>query len=157
VRLSRFDLRDHINCRKNDRWPSYQFYRALQRPKSSIRYICEIFGVPRFSSFQHNRHLSDISRCPTWGFGGITEVEFRARLETRIAPRHRVSKAGTIEFVGGAINCVVRNLSLTGAAIEVSDPPGIPESFILVMTDDGLRLLCHIVWRTQYRIGVAFD
>ena len=78
-------------------------------------------------------------------------------VETRIAPRHRVSKAATIEFVGDAINCVVRNLSLTGAAIEVSNRTGIPESFILVVPDDGLRLLCHIVWRTQYRIGVAFD
>ena len=41
-------------------------------------------------------------------------------VETRIAPRHRVSKAATIEFVGGRpINCVVRNLSVTGAAIEL--------------------------------------
>ena len=29
---------DHINCRKNDRWPSYRFYRALQRLKSRMRY-----------------------------------------------------------------------------------------------------------------------
>ena len=79
-------------------------------------------------------------------------------VETRIAPRYRVSKAGTIEFVGGdPINCVVRNLSVTGAAIEVSSRAGIPESFLLVMPDDGLRLLCHIVWRREYRIGVAFD
>jgi PilZ domain len=78
-------------------------------------------------------------------------------VETRIAPRHRVSKAGTIEFFGGTINCVVRNLSVTGAALEVSDQTGIPERFILVMPEDGLRLLCHIVWRKEYRIGVAFD
>lgn len=67
-------------------------------------------------------------------------------VETRIAPRYRVSKAGTIEFIGGTIDCVVRNLSVTGAALEVSNQTGIPESFILVMPDDGLRLLCHIVW-----------
>jgi hypothetical protein len=78
-------------------------------------------------------------------------------VDTRTAPRYRVSKAGTIEFVGGAINCVVRNLSLTGAAIEVSNQAGIPERFILVMPDDGLRLLCHVVRRTGFRIGVAFD
>jgi hypothetical protein len=51
VRLSRCDVRDHMNDRKNDRWPSYRFYRALQRLKSPTRYICEIFGAPRFSSF----------------------------------------------------------------------------------------------------------
>jgi len=51
VRVPRCELRDRINCRKNDRWPSYRFYRALQRLKSSIRCICEIFGAARFSSF----------------------------------------------------------------------------------------------------------
>jgi hypothetical protein len=51
VRLSRCEVRDHINHRKNDRRRSYRFYRALQRLKSPMRYICEIFGAPRFSSF----------------------------------------------------------------------------------------------------------
>jgi hypothetical protein len=79
-------------------------------------------------------------------------------VETRIAPRFRVSKAATIEVGGGRqINCVVRNLSVTGAAIELSDPPGIPDSFLLVMLDDGLRLPCRIVRRGGYLIGVAFD
>jgi len=44
-------VRDHINYRKNDRWRSYRFYGALQRLKSPMRYIREIFGAPRFSSF----------------------------------------------------------------------------------------------------------
>ena len=79
-------------------------------------------------------------------------------VETRIARRYRVSKAGIIESIGGsAINCMVRNLSVTGAAIEVSDQTGIPQGFTLVIPDDGLRLLCHVVWRSGYRIGVAFD
>jgi hypothetical protein len=51
VRLTRCDMRDHINCRKNDRWRSYRFYRALQRLKSPTCDICEIFGAPRFRSF----------------------------------------------------------------------------------------------------------
>ena len=53
ARLSRCGVRDHINYSKNDRWRSYRFYRALQRLKSPIRYICEIFGAPRFRVFQH--------------------------------------------------------------------------------------------------------
>src|SRR6476660_2567970 len=51
VRLSRCEVRDHINYRKNDRWRSHRFYRALQRLESPMRYICEIFGAPQFSSF----------------------------------------------------------------------------------------------------------
>ncbi len=79
-------------------------------------------------------------------------------VETRIAPRYRVSKAGIIEFVGGnPVNCLIRNLSVTGAAIEVPSQSGVPERFLLVIPEDGLRLVCHIVWRKEYRIGVAFD
>jgi hypothetical protein len=66
VRLSRFDVRDHINCRKNDRWPSHRFYRALQRLKSSIRYIFEIFGVSRFSSFSTQSSEKQTSLLFDW-------------------------------------------------------------------------------------------
>lgn len=77
--------------------------------------------------------------------------------KTRIAPRYRVSKPATIKFVGGAADCVVRDLSITGAAIEVINPANIPKSFVLVMPDDGLQLPCLVVWRSQFRIGVKFD
>jgi hypothetical protein len=81
---------------------------------------------------------------------------------TRIEPRHRVSKAGKIEFLEDAITaisvtCVVRDLSLTGAAIDASVRFGIPERFTLVMPDDGLRLPCRVTWRREYRMGVAFE
>lgn len=76
--------------------------------------------------------------------------------ETRSAPRHRVLKPGTIEFGGGGVDCLVRNLSLTGAALEVSSQVGIPERFSLVVPGDGLHLRCRIVWRSGYRIGVLF-
>ena len=79
-------------------------------------------------------------------------------VETRIAPRFRVSKAATIEFIGGRpIHCVICNLSVTGAAIELSDPCGIPDSFLLVMPDDGLRLprQCgDVVLRISDRRGI---
>lgn len=78
-------------------------------------------------------------------------------VETRIAPRYRVMKAAKIEFGGGAIDCTIRDSSVTGAALEVPDRRGIPSEFILVVPGDGLHLACHIVWRREFRIGVAFD
>jgi len=75
----------------------------------------------------------------------------------RIAPRRRVLKAGSIEFGGGAIDCTVRNLSETGAALEVVSPLYIPDRFTLVVRTDQLKRLCRIVWQTERRIGVAFD
>jgi PilZ domain-containing protein len=76
--------------------------------------------------------------------------------EHRIASRHRVLKAGTIEFGGGAIDCTVRNLSGTGAALDVTSPVGIPDHFTLVLPAGALHQACHVVWRKEKRIGVTF-
>jgi PilZ domain len=75
--------------------------------------------------------------------------------ESRRAPRHHVLKAGTIKFAGRGINCLVRNLSTTGAALEVPNQAGIPARFILVVPGDGLHLPCRIVWRREHRIGIV--
>jgi hypothetical protein len=42
--------------------------------------------------------------------------------ESRIAPRQRILKAGTISFGGGAVDCTIRNISKTDAGIEVITP-----------------------------------
>ncbi|MET4802182.1 PilZ domain-containing protein [Bradyrhizobium sp. LB11.1] len=76
--------------------------------------------------------------------------------ERRDKARHRVLKAGTIEFGGGAIDCTVRNFSDTGAALEVTSPVGIPEHFTLTIKADGAHLSCKVVWRKERRIGVRF-
>ena len=75
--------------------------------------------------------------------------------EHRIAPRHRVLKGAKIEFGGGAIDCTIRNLSDTGAALDVSSPVGIPAEFTLVA--EGVHRPCRVVWRKEKRIGVTFD
>lgn len=52
--------------------------------------------------------------------------------EKRRAARHRALKGGSIAFSGGArIDCVIRNLSETGAALQVESPLGIPNEFTL--------------------------
>ena len=76
--------------------------------------------------------------------------------ERRDKARHRVLKAGTIEFGGGAIDCTVRNFSDTGAALDVTSPVGIPERFTLFIQADGTHLRCTVVWRKERRIGVRF-
>ena len=78
-------------------------------------------------------------------------------MEKRGANRYRVLKTGTIEFGGGAINCMVRNMSHLGAALDVGSPVGTPDHFTLVLVADGHHTSCHVVWRKQRRIGVAFE
>jgi hypothetical protein len=72
------------------------------------------------------------------------------------APRYLVSEDAVIEFDDRRIDCLVRNLSETGAAIEVPNQPGIPVRFELTILRLGLNLCCRVVWRKDHRIGVAF-
>ena len=77
-------------------------------------------------------------------------------IEKRAVPRHRVLKAGTIEFGGSTIDCLVRNVSKAGAALEVATPVGIPEKFTLLIPSDRLRFASRVIYRKEKRIGVAF-
>ena len=79
-------------------------------------------------------------------------------VETRIAPRYRVSKPAQIDYGGDKTPCIIRDLSVTGAALELSDRSAtVPAAFTLIVPDDKLKLPCRVVWRTAFRIGVAFD
>ncbi len=76
--------------------------------------------------------------------------------ERRSAQRQRVFKVGTIEFDGSGIDCTIRNMSSTGAALDVASPIGIPHEVTLNIVSDKTRQHGYIVWRKQTRIGVAF-
>lgn len=76
--------------------------------------------------------------------------------EKRKSTRHRVLKAGKIAFGGGIVDCTVRNLSETGAALDVVSSVGIPDHFTLVIAVDGVKRPCRVAWRKAARIGVLF-
>ena len=76
---------------------------------------------------------------------------------SRAAPRHRILKAGSVEFNGGVVDCTVRNISNTGAALEVAAPLDVPDAFWLLIAGDHTRRHCRVAWREDKRIGVAFD
>jgi len=78
-------------------------------------------------------------------------------MERRAAIRHRRFKTATIGVGEGAIDCIVKNRSEAGAALEVARSLFIPDRFTLSVPSDQLKRRCHIVWRTKERIGVAFD
>jgi len=77
--------------------------------------------------------------------------------ERRGAQRHRTLKGGSIVFNEGrsAIDCTVRNLSEIGANLRVTSVVGIPDEFILQMSDKTTRD-CRVSWRKATELGVAF-
>lgn len=77
-------------------------------------------------------------------------------MENRNVRRRRVYKAAMIESPGGAFSCVVRDLSDTGAHLEVPSQIGIPHEFTLSIPTAELRRECRTVWRSARRIGIAF-
>jgi hypothetical protein len=43
------------------------------------------------------------------------------------------------------------------AELDVPNPHNIPERFNLVFKKDGTHIPCHVIWRQEEQIGVAFD
>ena len=54
------------------------------------------------------------------------------------------------------MSCMVRNISLEGAAIDVENPAFVPQQFRLVMAKGASVRECRIAWIQQKRIGVTF-
>ena len=78
-------------------------------------------------------------------------------IERRRAPRHRVLKGATVAFDGFGLDCTVRNLSDSGAALDFPSAVSVPKSFVLTIKSDRFVRRCHPVWSHDRRVGVAFD
>lgn len=76
--------------------------------------------------------------------------------EKRKATRRKVFKTGKIYFGRSSEICTVRDISATGAALEVADPAVVPDTFKLVLEMESASRLCAAVWRNNRQIGVRF-
>lgn len=77
--------------------------------------------------------------------------------ERRSSPRMRVLKSGKIIVTdkAPAIACIVRNVSVGGACLQLDNHYGIPDRFEVVI--DGVPRPCRVAWRSDSRMGVAFQ
>ena len=54
-------------------------------------------------------------------------------------------------------DCMISNVSQSGARIEVRDSSAIPDHFVLMLTSTGAaRRFCRVMWRKPNQIGVQF-
>jgi hypothetical protein len=103
------------------------------------------------------------------GFRVVSPLVILARMETpaiasralepktaddrRIAPRRQIFKGGRVFWHKGPIcGCLVRNISQTGACLELSDP--VPNAFVLMLGNRTCS--CRVVRRRADQIGVEF-
>jgi hypothetical protein len=80
----------------------------------------------------------------------------RPALEKRKAVRRTVLKTGRIRFGKSSEICTVRDLSATGACIELAAAASIPDKFTLVLEMESAARNCTAVWRKDRQLGVRF-
>jgi hypothetical protein len=80
------------------------------------------------------------------------------RLDKRIAPRRNTMILATIVFNGGLskMDCVIRNLSTSGAKLEVPVVKVLPQTFDLIVPRHK-PMHCTVAWRAMRELGVAFS
>ncbi len=77
--------------------------------------------------------------------------------EKRKHPRTEIEETAFVSSGGSVMRCVVRNISIEGAAIEVENPAFVPQHFRLVMAkDSSIVHECRVAWIKQNRIGLTF-
>ncbi|WP_068022927.1 PilZ domain-containing protein [Rhodoplanes sp. Z2-YC6860] len=78
--------------------------------------------------------------------------------ERRKLPRQRTFKGGVIIFgTAPAVECTIRNLTDTGAGLEVGTPTVVPDHFTLLIKPERLQRSCQVIWRQPGKIGVRFE
>ena len=80
----------------------------------------------------------------------------RVMEERRHENRRRTLRPGQIVFneQQSVLDCLVRNLSESGACLQIDTTIGIPAEFELRV--DGKTRSCHLVWITDTRAGIEF-
>ncbi|MGN6285282.1 MAG: PilZ domain-containing protein [Afipia sp.] len=78
-------------------------------------------------------------------------------IERRVEPRRRVLKGATIAFAGQTIDCTIRNLSVRGAALDITATAMLPVSFNLAIVADHVTRRCRLIWHRDRRVGIAFE
>ena len=79
--------------------------------------------------------------------------------EKRSSPRMRSFLKGRVLFNGGqtSLECLIRDISSTGARLELSASITLPDRFDLYLPHRETTSKVHIQWRRGSQVGVAFE
>lgn len=76
-------------------------------------------------------------------------------LERRIAPRRNTFIHATISIGLKSVPCIVRNVSETGAKVEVERVSAIPDRLDLIVPGHRPQA-CRVVWRAMKEMGLEY-
>jgi len=81
------------------------------------------------------------------------------RGDKRKARRHRLRRDAWVMLdAGQRCECVITNISDRGAHISIAGSDALPDSFVLLLAENGAtRRRCRVIWRKPREIGIKFD
>jgi PilZ domain len=79
------------------------------------------------------------------------------RADRRTKQRNPTFKFGVMTFGPDRRLCVVKNISPTGAMIELENTLEIPDEFTLAIEADSFTHVCRVAWKASKQIAVNFD
>jgi hypothetical protein len=78
------------------------------------------------------------------------------RADRRTKQRNQTFKFGVITFGSDRRLCVVKNISPTGAMIELENTLEIPDEFTLAIEADAFTHVCRAAWKRPKQIAVNY-
>jgi hypothetical protein len=77
----------------------------------------------------------------------------------RIAPRLKTLIAARISFNGGCstLDCMIRNLSETGARLSFAAAVSVPDCFDLIIPQKNVTRRVRVAWQGDKEVGVRFE
>lgn len=79
-----------------------------------------------------------------------------ARSGGRFTATLTARRARSLTRAGRDIDCVVRDISGTGARLRVPDAGAVPERFELLLKATGEYRPTHVRWRRKTEVGISF-
>jgi hypothetical protein len=77
-------------------------------------------------------------------------------VKKRAADRIPTLAPAQITRAGRVIDCVVKDISATGARLRVPDAGAVPQQFELLIKGTGEYRPAHVRWRRKAEVGVSF-
>ena len=127
--------------------------RSRPSETGSVAGACD---VDRAGCGSGKTYLFKVCRYPCADTCLTARNSLKSMEEKRKHPRTEIDEPAYVSSGGSVMSCVVRNISVEGAAIDIENPVFVPQQFRLVIAKDSSVYECQIAWIQQKRIGVTF-
>jgi hypothetical protein len=131
-------------------------------PSTSTDFAYQRLGSPTVKYMRFPRSLSGARSSFRGGTIERADVmksdsQWQAGMpDRRGSPRTIVQWSASLAYGGKIVDCTLRDISETGAAVSVGDTGKVPSVISLVIAGKPGRRLAEVVWRSPVSLGLRF-